>query len=190
MKEKDAEKEKKNAERDFLDLGGGTNPHPKAKMVLDLNPDIKKLGLKKAVVWDLNKVPYPIEDRSVDYIFCEQVMEHLEIDLRDFFRECHRILRIGSPDNRGTLEFITTNNFHYFDRLNYLFGNFRRSNNWHLHHKRVFKPSEVAYELRMSGFYPDIMPTTGFWNKIGLEKLFPDFFARQIHIKAKRQSDF
>lgn len=48
-------------------------------------PDIKH---------DLNCSPYPFRSNSVDFILCEHCLEHLK-EPELFFREIHRILKIG-----------------------------------------------------------------------------------------------
>lgn len=46
------------------------------------------------VVHDLNKLPWPFEDSSVEGICAIHVVEHLN-SLLDFMNECHRILKPG-----------------------------------------------------------------------------------------------
>lgn len=46
------------------------------------------------VVHDLNELPWPFEDESVDEIECSHYVEHVD-DLISFMDECHRILKPG-----------------------------------------------------------------------------------------------
>lgn len=59
-------------------------------------------------VVDLNKLPWPFLDNSVDQICCRMVLEHLDISTAEFFKEVHRILRKG-----GTIQIIVP---HYSGR--------------------------------------------------------------------------
>lgn len=57
-----------------------------------INIDINH-RLKPEIVLDLNSIPYPFKDATVDYIYTAQVIEHLEIHLIDFLKEMHRVLK-------------------------------------------------------------------------------------------------
>ncbi len=69
------------------------------------------------VTWDLEQVPYPLEDRAYDAVVMTEVFEHL----RDYpirsLQEVHRILRPG-----GRLFFTTPNQAHLLNRLRLLGG--------------------------------------------------------------------
>lgn len=52
------------------------------------------------VVYDLNFMPYPFKDESVDQIYMNHVLEHLE-NPYEVMLECYRILKFG-----GTIEII------------------------------------------------------------------------------------
>ncbi len=45
------------------------------------------------VVHDLNKIPYPFLDNSFSVIYCNDVLEHLEISLDDILIELCRLLK-------------------------------------------------------------------------------------------------
>ncbi len=47
------------------------------------------------IVWNINKIPWPIEDDSFEYIQANQVIEHIH-DLFGFFKEIHRISENGA----------------------------------------------------------------------------------------------
>lgn len=70
----------------LLNLGAGMNPLPNHVSV-DFygTPDVK---------WDLNEVPYPWADNSVDGIEMWHTLEHLP-NWWGAFKECARILKVG-----------------------------------------------------------------------------------------------
>ncbi|MBS3087467.1 methyltransferase domain-containing protein [Candidatus Pacearchaeota archaeon] len=47
------------------------------------------------IVVDLNNFPYPWESNSIDYINCDDTLEHLKEPER-FWHEIHRILKLGA----------------------------------------------------------------------------------------------
>lgn len=59
------------------------------------------------VIHDLNKFPYPFEDNTFEYIFCDNVLEHLN-DIVAVMEELHRISK-----NKGRVEIIVP----YFSSL-------------------------------------------------------------------------
>src|SRR3989338_4759499 len=81
-----------------------------------INIDINR-RLNPDTVLDLNILPYPFKNDSIDYIYATQVIEHLEIHLIDFLKEIYRIL---SPE--GIVEIIFPNMFSLKNRIRYLFG--------------------------------------------------------------------
>ena len=56
----------------LLDIGGGIRPHPDATCIVDLYNTSK--GYKQ---WDLNKFPYPFEDKSFDIVYSRMNLEHV-----------------------------------------------------------------------------------------------------------------
>jgi len=44
------------------------------------------------IIHDLNSIPYPWKNNSIDEINCRMVLEHLDIPVYDFLKEIHRIL--------------------------------------------------------------------------------------------------
>lgn len=80
------------------------------------------------LVHDLNKFPYPFSDGSIDKIYMDNVLEHLESPLR-VMEELFRILKFGGdviitvPYFRSVWAFIdpthrnffTVNSFYYYD---------------------------------------------------------------------------
>ena len=45
------------------------------------------------MILDLNKVPYPFEDNSIDEIYSCHNLEHLDIEFEDFLQEMRRIMK-------------------------------------------------------------------------------------------------
>lgn len=90
-----------------LNIGCGTD-YKKGWINIDNNSDdnIEKLDLH----WDL-RYPLPFEDNSVDYIFHEHFMEHLDVaEGINSTRDCLRVLkpggvlRIATPDLAKTVD--------------------------------------------------------------------------------------
>ena len=73
---------------DNLNLGCGFN-----KMLGFINVDAFD-NCKPDVVWDLDKMPWPWGDMSIDHIFAAHILEHLE-DWWGALKECARILKPG-----------------------------------------------------------------------------------------------
>jgi len=60
---------------------------------------------KKVKYIDLNSLPLPFQDNSVDYVYMSSVFEHLDVNRFRFMKEIHRILK---PD--GIVEIIVPRN--------------------------------------------------------------------------------
>ena len=71
---------------------------------------------------DMNKLPYPFKDSSVDEILCSHILEHLYIPIYEIMKELHRILKpkgiltIKLPINCNIVE-------HQKDRFNVFYFN-------------------------------------------------------------------
>lgn len=133
-----------------LNLGCGID-YKKGFTNVDINKDVKA-----DVYHDLNKLPYPFEDSSVDYIYADDVLVHLTLSPIEFLLECKRILK---PN--GMLHLIYPNMFWWRLRLNYLFGNILWSNAYHPRHYQLLKPSWILIVLRMLEFYVEETRKTG-----------------------------
>jgi len=167
----------------IIDLGCGLSPHKDANVVVDITPIIFQLDEKiEKIVYDLNKIPYPFSNDSIDEIHCRQLLEHLQIHSFDFLRECYRILK---PN--GRLFLGLPNAFHYNARFRYLLGRYTFDSSFHPFHTKLLKPSYLVEHLRYLGFDVELKPTTRLWHKIGLEQLFPNFFARGIELEARKR---
>ena len=170
-------------EKVIVDMGCGLSPHVRANVVLDINPIINKLdGSIKKIVYNLNRIPYPFADNSVDEIHCYQLLEHLQIHTFDFIRECYRILK---PN--GILFLELPNAFHYRARFRFAIGKYIIDDSFHPFHIKLLKPSYIKDHMRYLGFDVKLKPTTKLWHKLGLEQLFPDLFARLIKIEARKR---
>lgn len=104
----------------------------------NFNPDL---------VWDLNDIPYPFGDQSVNYIYTSQVYEHLTINSIELFQECYRVLK-----SDGTLEIHTPNMFSLKKRLLFLFGKFESNRDWNPYHTKMTHPVFIRRVLRQIGF--------------------------------------
>ena len=115
------------------------------------------------IIHDLNILPYPFENSSVDQIFLDNVLEHLDSPLRAM-EEIYRITKSGAsikvivPYFRSRWAFIdpTHKNFYTVDSFSYL------------------DPREIIcqrYDYSMARFYVDKIIfnenlTSGFFKKI------------------------
>jgi SAM-dependent methyltransferase len=65
-----------------------------------LNRELDEIGIdnnhdcKPDILWDLNTVPYPVENESVDSIKAIHVLEHIP-NIVGVMNECYRILKRG-----------------------------------------------------------------------------------------------
>ncbi len=104
-----------------LDLGCGKTRQP------DFIGIDNNMYADPDIVASLDSYPLPIKDSSVDEIYCNHVLEHLE-DPIAFIKEVHRICKAGAVVNlivphftRGYSSFVHKHGFdhrfmHYFDR--------------------------------------------------------------------------
>ncbi len=72
-----------------VNLGSGGKPLEGCVNV-DINPKAPKVD----VVWNLDNYPWPFDDGSVEEVFMDQCLEHLE-DHNRAMKEVHRILKKG-----------------------------------------------------------------------------------------------
>ena len=87
----------------IADLGSGNNPFKDAQVCIDkFDSDnvqrggrpIKHLNGKELRNVDLNKYPYPFENKELDFVICSHLLEHLDDPLAAC-REISRIARSG-----------------------------------------------------------------------------------------------
>jgi 2-polyprenyl-3-methyl-5-hydroxy-6-metoxy-1,4-benzoquinol methylase len=167
----------------ILDLGCGMNPHERANIVIDLNPIINQLPANiEKHIYDLNELPYPFDDCSIDEIYCMQVLEHLTIHTFEFLTECYRILK---PD--GTLHLQLPNAFFVAARLRFLFGSYVSDTSFHPFHSKLLKPTYVKQHLRYLGFSIRFLTSPRSRILSALQRLLPDLFCRGIYIVATKR---
>lgn len=128
-------------------------------------------------VWDLARVPYPAEDKSIDRIICKHTLEHFEYtDVVKIMNECHRILQdhhemeiiVPMFPSDGAVDDPTHKTFFSKEA----FGRFEPEN-------------KFAYELdivnrwrrKLNDWTPAVIPTE---THDGLQLLFPD--RRELHV--------
>lgn len=116
----------------ILDLGCGRD-RVKDAVTLDINNDFKP-----DVVHDLNKFPYPFEDKSFNKIYLNNILFHLE-DIFKVLGELHRILDtngeiiVTSAYFRSPYAFyypnpknlFTVKTFDFFDPDNFFFKTYK-----------------------------------------------------------------
>lgn len=71
-----------------LEIGGGVKPLGSPWVNLDLVPAAD-------IVHDLERLPWPLADESVDQIYSSHCIEHVA-DPGDFLRECARVAKVGA----------------------------------------------------------------------------------------------
>lgn len=178
-----ADLDSSSSEPKILDLGCGTKPYRLANIVMDINPIIRELpdNVSK-VIYDLNNIPYPFDDSSIDEIHCYQLLEHLRVHTLDFLRECYRILK---PN--GTLHLHLPNAFFITARLRFLCGSYVHDTSFHPFHVKLLKPSYVRQHLRYLGFSTTLEPSTRSRLARLLQKLSADLFCRGIYVVARKR---
>lgn len=77
--------------RVILELGCGKEVSPGATIRHDRIAHSPHVD----VAWDLDLMPWPWSDESVDDLFAIDVIEHLHHEVDTILNECHRILRDG-----------------------------------------------------------------------------------------------
>ena len=150
-----------------------------SKVKLDgfLNVDINK-DSNPDIVWDLNKLPYPFENESIDEIEMNCVIEHLDIHLIDFLKEAKRILK-----HKGKLHLRTDNFFYYRSRITHLFANWNDNEMYHPFHSWILDYNYVVKLCKHLGFSVidrKIQAQLPYMNF--LEKYYPNMFARYVDI--------
>jgi predicted SAM-dependent methyltransferase len=119
--------------------------------------------------------------QSVDYIWLGSSLEHLPVHLKDFFKECHRVL-----DYNGVLHFVVPNPFFWRTRIKFLFGKFEWCGCWHPWHTHLVKPSWMFDELRWIGFCPEfVYRNNGITSLLGV-----DLAEDVVEIKAINRKEF
>ncbi|MFH0831609.1 MAG: methyltransferase domain-containing protein [archaeon] len=90
-----------------LNLGCGTDIK-KGYVNMD---KIKGQGID--LVWDLNKIPYPFKDNSIEQIYASNILEHIDLSIPLFLKEAKRILKKdGLLIVRVPIGFVSLSIFH------------------------------------------------------------------------------
>lgn len=135
--------ESSNNKKLIVDLGGGLNP----KIEANISVDLKRDGTKKGVTFikhDLNKLPLPFKNNSVDKFILDNVLEHLDISAEYFFKDIKRCLK-----TYGILHVIVPNSLFLSYRLEYLFGIIPKD--FILEHKKHFTFRMMEYSIKNAG---------------------------------------
>lgn len=107
-----------------LNLGCGTD-----KRQGYVNIDIRR-EVNPDLIWDLERLPYPFEDNSVEEILAKDVLEHISFRrVEAVLREWHRILKpngqiyIQAPDLMAiAYKVILNNQASYWDISYWVYG--------------------------------------------------------------------
>lgn len=158
-------------EKKILDVGCGPGSKINATHVIDLNPAHIE-GKENGIVWDLNKLPLPYENNMFDEVYCDNVLEHLDISAEEVLKEFYRILK-----HKGHLTVIVPNSMWWYDRVLYLFG--KMTNDFILAHKKHFTKSYLALSLRNAGFKILSHHNKGF-------SFSPNFSGKDIRLVARK----
>ncbi len=78
---------------------------------------------KADVKWDLNKFPYPFKENTFDYIYCSQIIEHLD-PLEKVMEELHRILKKGGKVEIKVPYFRSSSAFIFGHKTFFIWGTF------------------------------------------------------------------
>ena len=116
------------------------------------------------VTWDLEKIPYPLDDDCFDAVVMTEVFEHLRDYPVTSLQEVHRILRPG-----GRLYFTTPNSAYLMNRLRLLAGRNVQSplRDWiggvpHARHAREYTFDEVRDLMAHAGLSVVLMESRHF----------------------------
>ena len=154
----------------ILDLGcGGRGRRTDATHFMDKNPLYVK-GKPNGKAWDMNNLPLPYPDGYFEKVYCEDVLEHLDIGIEESLLEIRRILGFC-----GILELSVPNCMWWYHRICYLLGYIPQE--FFLAHRKHFTRRYVYNALDNCGF--KIMVKNNF-------PLKPDFMGPSIIVKARR----
>ncbi len=142
--------ETKPGEKKIVEFGPGRNPREDANIFVDLDPKLIK-GLRNPIVWDLNKLPLPFENDSIDKIYLDSVVEHLDVPLALFMKEIWRILKYG-----GEAELLLPNTYFLTKRVMFMIGILH--NNFRPQHRKYVNYSFVWHTIKEAGFWVEKEP--------------------------------
>ena len=162
--------ERKNQKEVIVDLGAGFNPRLSTNVIVDLNRNPNLKGIK-FIKHDLNKLPLPFKDYSVDKFFMYQCMEHLDCNTEDFLKDIFRCLK-----THGTIILNVPNSLCWTYRLEYLFGII--PSDFVIFHKKHFTFNSIFILLRNSGL--QVKPRKNLFIFLP----FKNIFLRNINVEA------
>lgn len=121
----------------ILDMGGSQNPNKHATHIIDIDPTIRSGKKFESIQWNLNKIPLPYPNNYFDGVYCDNLIEHLSIDLEPLLKEVYRIMK-----EKSNIILICPNSRWWFHRIVYLFGyqpqDFLPSHNKHYSYEYVY----------------------------------------------------
>jgi SAM-dependent methyltransferase len=141
------------------------------------------------VIWDLEQVPYPLEDESFDVVLLTEVLEHL----RDYpalsLAEARRLLRPG-----GLLVLTTPNAAYILNRLRLAVGRsvYTHIDDWlhglpHARHAREYTCAELELVCRHVGLEPVLITGGHFHRTTGNRSLLARLWKTPIDLIARRR---
>lgn len=71
------------------------------------------------IIWDLNQIPYPFKDKSIERIYIKNTLEHLTAHPYKLFKEFKRILKKGGMLIIIVPHYTNGNNFNEFHIRHY-----------------------------------------------------------------------
>jgi SAM-dependent methyltransferase len=123
----------------------------------------------KFVVWDLEEVPYPLDDETFDAVLMTEVYEHLREYPITALQEARRVLRPG-----GHLYFTTPNAAYVLNRLRLLGGHSVTTPlpDWigglpHARHAREYTFAEIRELMATAGFRVTRAESRHFYTRFG-----------------------
>lgn len=147
----------------YLNLGGLRGERANHWKTVNLDDDAD-------IIHDLNVIPWPFKNDSVDAIYCSNTLEHLTADLDKIMREVKRILR-----PYGIATFIFPNFMFINYRVQYLLG---QPNNYnHGGHNKTLVFDYVKY----AGLNAGLKPMLEKWHFIHCR-----FYKRHIKLDFKK----
>ena len=92
----------------WTDINNDIYNYEKTKKILHMGPGLNKIKNTISIdinsttnpdfVWDLNKIPWPLESNSIDAVIAMNVIEHLD-DTTSVMKEIHRVSKINGVVN-------------------------------------------------------------------------------------------
>jgi ubiquinone/menaquinone biosynthesis C-methylase UbiE len=131
----------------IADIGSGISPvtpRPKETLFIDISKEALNVLSKqghKTLYGSVTKIP--LNDKSLDIIFCSEVLEHVE-DYNLALRELHRVTR-----EKGVVFITVPCWMHYWGLDDNFVGHYRRFNPWEL--KREIIRAGFKVEVKKIG---------------------------------------